>query len=137
MSWCLFLCVWIDLFTLHIHFPTNSKPVKTTIITLWMAAIVISISLHINEPLDYIPSVGICKPAQANIPGTLIMLLCFIIPIVLITITSIYLSQRIIKSKKIFHSVKRNAAQERKSIKAGRLLEILQEQVKSTQLSSG
>ena len=34
--------------------------------------------------------------------------------------------------KKFFHSVKRNAAQERKSIKAGRLLEILQEQVKPT-----
>ena len=34
--------------------------------------------------------------------------------------------------KNSFHSVKRNAAQERKSIKAGRLLEILQEQVKPT-----
>ena len=34
--------------------------------------------------------------------------------------------------KNFFHSVKRNAAQERKSIKAGRLLEILQEQVKPT-----
>ena len=110
----------------------TTKPVKATIITLWMTAIVISVSLHSNELLHYIPSVGICKPAQANIPGTLIMLLCFIIPIVLITITSIYLRQRIIKSNKFFHSVKRNAAQERKSIKAGRLLEILQEQVKPT-----
>ena len=50
----------------------------------------------------------------------------------MITITSIYLSYRIIKSKNFFHStsVKRNAALERKSRKAGRLAEILQEQVK-------
>ena len=50
----------------------------------------------------------------------------------LITITSVYLHQRIIKSKNFFHSVKRNAAQERKSNKAGRLAEILEEQVKPT-----
>ena len=53
--------------------------------------------------------------------------------IVLITITSIYLRYRIInKSNNYFHSVKRNAAQEKKSNKAGRLAEILQEQVKPT-----
>ena len=38
----------------------------------------------------------------------------------------------IIKSNNFFHSVKRNAAQHRKSHKAGRLAEILQEQVKPT-----
>ena len=50
----------------------------------------------------------------------------------LITITSTYLCYRIIKSNNFFHSVKRNAAQQRKSHKAGRLAEILQEQVKPT-----
>ena len=50
----------------------------------------------------------------------------------MITITSIYLCQRIIKSNNFFHSVKRNAAQQRKSNKAGRLAEIFQEQVKPT-----
>ena len=50
----------------------------------------------------------------------------------LITIASIYLHHRIIKSKNFFHSVKRNTVQERKSNKAGRLAEILQEQVKPT-----
>ena len=53
-------------------------------------------------------------------------------PFVLITLTSIYLRYRIIKSNNFFHSVKRNAAQEGKSNKAGRMAEILQEQVKST-----
>ena len=41
-------------------------------------------------------------------------------------------TDRIIKSNNFFHSVKRTAAQERESIKAGRLADILQEQVKST-----
>ena len=100
---------------------------------MWIVAIVISISLYINEPtLDYIPSLGVCQPTQTNIPGLLILLLCYLIPIVLITITTIYLRQRIIKSNNFFHSVKRNAAQHRKSNKAGRLAEILQEQVKPT-----
>ena len=75
---------------------------------------------------------GICKPEHTSIPYILVILGCLFIPIVLITITSIYLCQRIIKSKNFFHSVKRNATLERKSIKAGRLVEILQEQVKPT-----
>ena len=92
----------------------------------------ITVFLYINEPFEYIPSVGSCRLIQTNIPLLLILLLCFFIPIVVITITSIYLRHRIIKSKNFFHSVKRNAAQERKSNKAGRLAEILQEQVKPT-----
>ena len=103
----------------------------TTIITLWMAAIVAVTILCINQPFEYIPSVGAHKPSQANIPLLLIFHLCFFILIV-VTTTSIYLRHRIIKSKNFFHSVKRNAAQERKSNKAGRLAEILQEQVKPT-----
>ena len=132
----MFIPLCVDRF-IHIAFPfsykriVTNKTIRITIITLWMVAMMISISLYINEPLDYIPSLGICKPTQTNIPGTLI-LLCFIISIVLITITSIYLRQRIIKSNNFFHSVKRSAVQEGKSIKAGRLAEILQEQVKPT-----
>ena len=110
----------------------TTKTIIATIITLWMVAIVISVFLYINEPLGYIPSLGVCRSTQTNIPGLLILLLCFLIPIVLITITSIYLRQRIIKSNNFSHSVKRNAAQHRKSNKAGRLAEILQEQVKPT-----
>ena len=133
----MFIPMCVDRF-IHIAVPFSYKRIVTTkaimitIITLWMVAIVISISLYINEPLGYIPSVGICKPTQTNIPGALILSLCFFTPIVLITITSIYLRQRIIKSNNFFHSVKRNAAQQRKSHKTGKLAEILQEQVKPT-----
>ena len=133
----MFVPMCVDRF-IHIAFPfsykwiVTTKAVMTTIITLWMLAILVTTFLYINESFEYIPSLGVCKPNQTNIPGLLILLLCFFIPIVLITITSIYLRYRIIKSKNFFHSVKRDAAQERKSNKAGRLAEILQEQVKPT-----
>ena len=133
----MFIPTCVDRF-IHIAVPfsykriVTTKAIMATIITLWMITIVIAIFIFINEPFEYIPSIGICRLTQTNIPLLLILMLCFFIPIVVITITSIYLHHRIIKSKNFFHSVKRNAAQERKSNKAGRLAEILQEQVKPT-----
>ena len=127
----MFIPMCVDRF-IHIAYPFSYKRIVTTIITLWMVTIAPTAILYINQPFEYIPSVGGCKPTQTNIPFLLILLLCYFIPIVVITITSIYLCQRIIKSKNFFHSVKRNAAQERKSNKAGRLAEILEEQVKPT-----
>ena len=133
----MFIPTCVDRF-IHIAFPFSYKRIVTTkviiatTITLWIAAIVIGPLIYINEPFDYIPSVGACKLRQTSIPALLILLLSLFIPIMLITITSIYLRQRIIKSKKFFHSVKRTAAQQRESTKAGRLAEILQEQVKPT-----
>ena len=133
----MFIPTCVDRF-IHIAFPFSYKRIVTTkaiiatIITLWIAAIMTGSLIHINKQFDYIPSVGTCKPRQTNIPISLIILLSLFIPIIMIIITSIYLRQRIIKSKKFFHSVKRTAAQQRESTKAGRLAEILQEQVKPT-----
>ena len=135
----MFLPMCMDRF-IHIAFPFSYKRIVTTnaimptIVILWIVVIVTSISLYINEPYayEYIPSLGVCIPKEPNIPQLLILLLCFLIPIVLITITSIYLRYRIIKSKNFFHSVKRSVTQERKSNRAGRLAEILEEQVKPT-----
>ena len=133
----MFISTCVDRF-IHIAFPFSYKRIVTTkaiianTITLWIAAIVIGPLICISTPLDYIPSVGTCKPRQTSIPGLLISLLSLFIPIMLITITSIYLRQRIIKSNNFFHSVKRTAAQQRELTKAGRLAEILQEQVKPT-----
>ena len=112
----MFLPTCVDGF-IHIAFPFSykriitMKTIMTTIITLWMVAILITIFTYISEPFDYIPSVGGCKQKQTNIPQLLILLILFI-SIVLITITSIYLHQRIIKSNKFFHGVKRTAAQQ-------------------------
>ena len=136
----MFLPMCVDRF-IHIAFPflykriVTTKAIMATIITLWVLSIIAtSIISYFNGPnaYEYMPSLGICKPIQVNTPQVLILLLCFFIPILVITIKSIYLCQWIIKSKNFFHSVKKNAAQERKSDKAGRLLEILQEQVKPT-----
>ena len=133
----MFIPTCVDRF-IHIAFPfhykwiVTTKAIMTTIITLWMVTTVTATIICIDQQLEYIPPVGGCKPSQPNIPLLLILLPCYFIPIVLITITSIYLRYRIIKSKNFFHSVKRNASQERKSNKAGRLAEILQEQVKPT-----
>ena len=133
----MFIPMCVDRF-IHIAVPFSYKRIVTTkaimitIIILWMVAIVTATIICINQSFEYIPSVSVCKPTQTSIPISLILLLCYFIPFVLITITSIYLRYRIIKSKNFFHSVKRNAAQERKSNKAGRLAEILKEQVKPT-----
>ena len=133
----MFIPMCVDCF-IHIAFPFSykrtitTKAIMATIITLWMVAVVITIFIYINQPFEFIPSVGICRLTQTNIPLLLTLMLCFFIPIVVITIPSIYLRHRIIKSKNFFHSVKRDAAQQRKSNKAGRLSETLEEQVKPT-----
>ena len=133
----MFLPMCVDRF-IHIAFPFSYKRIVTTtaiittMITSWMVAIFMSYFLVVNQPFEYIPSLGICKPKQINIPYQLILVGCFFMPVLPIAITSIYLRYRIIKSNNFFHSVKRSAAQERKSLKAGRLAEILQDQVKPT-----
>ena len=134
----MFIPMCVDRF-IHIAFPfsykriVTTKAVMNTIIILWMVAIVATTFVVINgEPFTYIPSLGSCKPSQISIQRMLVMLGCFFVPIVLIITTSIYLRYKIIKSNNFFHSVKRNAAQQRRSQKAGRLAEILQEQVKPT-----
>ena len=104
----MFIPMCVDRF-IHIAFPfsykriVTTKAIKITIMTLWMVAIVVSISLFIEPyPFDYIPSLGICRRNQLNIPALLILLLCLLIPIVLITTRSIYLRYRIIKSNNFF-----------------------------------
>ena len=52
--------------------------------------------------------------------------------ITIITGTCIYLRYKIMHSKRFFNSVKKNTAEEQKAVKFGRLMEILQEQVKPT-----
>ena len=50
----------------------------------------------------------------------------------IITGTCIYLRYKVIHSKRFFNSVKKNTAEEKKAVKVGRLMEILQEQVQPT-----
>ena len=52
--------------------------------------------------------------------------------VTMITGTCIYLHYKIIHSNRFFNSVKKSTAEEQKAVKFGRLMEILQEQVKLT-----
>ena len=108
----MFIPMCVDRF-IHIAFPfsyrqiVTTKAITVTIITLWMAIMVIITFIYTNDSQEYIPLLGICKHNQTNVPFVLVILGLYITPFVLITITSIYLHQRIIKSKNFFHSVKR------------------------------
>ena len=133
----MFLPLSINRF-IHVAFPFSyksimtTKVIATTICSLWLLSIFASTVLLVNRPTRYFPSFGICKPESTNPLLQLFLIGPMIMSAVLITFTSIYLRYRIIKSNKFFHSVKRSAAEEQKSIKAGRLVEILQEQIKPT-----
>ena len=52
--------------------------------------------------------------------------------IIIITGTCIYLRYKIIHSKRFFKSVKRSSAEEQKAVKVGRLMEMLQKQLRPT-----
>ena len=123
---------------IHVAFPFSyksimtTKTITTTICSLWLLSIFASTVSVVNRPMIYIQSLGTCTLKNANPLIQLFLIGPMIMSAVLITFTSIYLRYRIIKSNKFFHSVKRSAAEERKSIKAGRLVEILQEQIKPT-----
>ena len=133
----MFLPLSIDRF-IHVAFPFSYKSIITTkviatiISSLWLLSMFVSTILLVNRPTRYFPPLGACKPESTNVLLRLFLVGPMIVSIVLITVTSIYLRHRIIKSNKFFHSVKRSATEEQKSIKAGRLVEILQEQIKPT-----
>jgi len=133
----MFLPLSIDRF-IHVAFPFSyksimtTKVIVTTISCLWLLALSVSVTVTVNSPTILYQAFGICKPESINPLLHLVAVGIMVVSSVLITITCIYLRYRIIKSNRFFHSVKRNAIEERKSNKAGRLVEILQEQLKPT-----
>ena len=134
----MFVPLSVDRFV-HIAFPFSYKKIMTTkviaitISSLWLLSIFVSTVSVVNQPpTTYIPSLGACRIESTSPLFHFILAGLVFISAVLNTITSIYLRYRIIKSNKFFHSVKRSAAEEQKSIKAGRLVEILQEQIRPT-----
>ena len=134
----MFVPLSVDRF-IHVAFPFSyksimrTKVIAITISSLWLLSIFVpTISVVNHTPTTYIPSLGACRPNSINPLFQFFLAGPVFISTVLITITCVYLRYRIIKSNKVFHSVKRSAAEEQKSIKVGRLVEILQEQIKPT-----
>ena len=124
---------------LHVALPFSykstitTKRVRLTISVLWLLALANGIFRAATQDHFIIPQHGICIPkggsSRSSIfiaVGTLVVSTC------IITGTSIYLRYKIIRSNRVFNSVKRTTTEEQNTIKAGRLAEILQEQVRPT-----
>ena len=80
-----------------------------------------------------VPQHGLCLPKGGSNPlFILIAIGTLVVSIFIITGTSIYLRYKIIHSNRFYKSMKRSAAEEQKAVKVGRLVEILQEQIKPT-----
>ena len=123
---------------LHIALPFSYKSTVTTkrvswsISSLWLMALACGIFSAVSQSFTLIPTQGICAPRHRSIPLFLINLGSQVVSVCIITGTCIYLRYKIIHSNRFFKSVKRNATEERKAVKVGRLVEILQEQVRPT-----
>lgn len=109
----------------------NLKIVFAILSCLWLLVLLISFISRVNH-FDIVPALGECDPKHTSPLTPLVTVGSLFTSIVVITTTSVYLHYKIIKSNRFFHSVKRNAVEERKSIQAGRLVEALQEQLKPT-----
>ena len=132
----MFLPIAINRF-ISVMFPISFKHIVTLkrvvvmIVCLWLFVLLISFVSKANH-FVLVPSLGECAPRQTGPLIRLIAVGSLITSFLIITTTSIYLRYKIIKSNRFFHCVKRSVAEEQKSTKAGRLAEVLQEQLKPT-----
>ena len=127
---------------LHIAFPFSYKSIVTakrvswSISSLWLMALACGIFSEVSQSFSrsftLIPTHGTCVPKHRSIRLFLINLDSLVVLVCIITGTCIYLRYKIIHSNQFFKSVKRNATEEKKAVKVGRLVEILQEQVRPT-----
>ena len=111
----------------------TTKRVTWTIASLWLLAMAFGIFSVVSQDHNLIPERGMCIAKDDNNPLFVVIVMgTLVISIGIITGTSIYLRYKIIQSNRFFQSVKRTVAEKQKALKAGRLVEILQEQVKPT-----
>ena len=125
---------------IHIAFPFSYKGIFTTkriatiIGNLWLLSLFAGFFSLVNQDYTPSPESGTCSE---NNPGISLLFLVIAGTLVtstaIITGTCVYLHYKIIHSNRFFKSVRRrNATEEQKAVKVGRLMEILQEQVKPT-----
>ena len=129
-----FLPVVIDRL-LYVAFPFSYKRIVTnkvvtiTISAIWLAALSLSLITKVNQTLLYQPSLGECLIIDVQIPGFPIIQLMTVLVIIM---TSVYFWYKIYKSNKFFDNLHTTAAQRKKAITIGKLLEKLQKQLKPT-----
>ena len=135
----MFLPVVVNRF-LHVALPFSYKSVVTTkrvyltIGSLWLVAFAIGMLSVFIQDYNLNAQYGVCAPKQGSgrFLFTLLVYGLLVVSMCIITGTSIYLRYKIINSNRTFNSVKRSSVEEHAAVKAGRLVEILQEQVKPT-----
>lgn len=107
----------------------TNKVVTVTIIILWLTTACLSAATAVNATLSYQPSLGDCLIVTNQIRAYLIIQM---ITVLVIIVTSIYFRYKIYKSNKFFNGLHATAAERQKAITAGKLLEKLQKELKST-----
>ena len=133
----MFLPVVFDRF-LHVALPFSYKNVVTdkrvnwTIAGFWLLSLGFGLLKGAGEDYIILPQHGVCIPRRTDPSVFLIVIATLITSMCVITGTSIYLRHKIIHSNQFFNSVKRNGTEEQKGVRVGRLVEMLQEQVKPT-----
>ena len=134
----MFVPVVVDRF-LYVALPfsynniVTTKRVGWTAASLWLVALAFGIFRVVSQDHYLIPDRGTCTLKGDNNPLLSMFIMgTLVVSIGIITGTCIYLRYKIIHSNRFFQSVKRTIADEQKAVKAGRLVEILQEQVKPT-----
>ena len=124
---------------LHIAFPFSYKRMFTTkriaviISSLRLLSFIGGVSSLVDQ--EYRPSAeaGVCFKQKPGFPLVFVVFAAnHVASFAIITGTSIYLRYKIIHSKRFFKSVKKSTAEQEKAMKVGRMMEILEEQVKPT-----
>ena len=108
----------------------TTKRVYLTIISLWLLAFAFGILIVFILDYELYPQFGVCIPKLGI--GNFFIIGLMVVSMCIITGASIYLRYKIIDLNRTFKSVKRSSAEEQAAVKAGRLVEILQDQIKPT-----
>ena len=130
----MFLPLIIDRF-INIAFPLDykrvmtAKVVKITISGLWLLIVCQSIAISTVHTFLYLPSLGDCVATDSKILLQLTTAVPLILSVSFIVFTSVYFYLKIKRSRNFFHQVQQ-AGQEGSATKHGRILEMLQEQLK-------
>ena len=135
----LFLPLAIDR-VLSVAYPFSYKQIMTMrlatglVVIPWAFLILMRISVFATLTYVYYPVLGDCV-IIGELSGNPLLFFFFLSEVmatVLIIVSSVYLRHKIIKSNKLFHRPRKNAVEECDSTKIGRMVEILQEQLKPT-----
>ena len=110
----------------------TTKRIVTLLTILWLLAVGFSFVISLRSDLLYIPSLGICTIYEHSVASLMATVMPVFASTLLLGVSSLYLRQKMIRSNRFIHGIRRSAAEEEKVVRLGRLVEILREQVEPT-----